>query len=341
VAHGDCNGCGEDRSLRYGLCWNCRLVPYSQRPLVREGRAQATRLRLRPRLLDPDSGGDEPAVPASEEVNGPSHYGGAENPYEAIKVIEQWDLGFRLGNAVKYIARAGKKDSAKLVQDLRKALWYLQREIDWHDGPRDTAQESSVAADVVAKLRDQVRGWRTKCEDCVGRIMLLETALRLTQEYVGDEVLPRQPGWAWYDALHPGEPPVPAPKSIDPDGSALGRRVSDEPTFAADEWRVIATALLGLANQFEDSAMHEVIARLRTRAQAAADGKRQLLKVVVVRKLGPGEPMGPGLLGIGGPRYDEAADADMVIAVDFETETGECLQVGVTGKMNAKVVVGR
>ena len=44
-----------------------------------------------------------------EQVNHPNHYGGGENPYEAIKVIEAWDLNFRLGNAVKYIARAGKK----------------------------------------------------------------------------------------------------------------------------------------------------------------------------------------------------------------------------------------
>lgn len=47
-----------------------------------------------------------------EAVNSPAHYGGADNPYEAIKVIEAWDLGFCLGNTVKYIARAGKKDPA-------------------------------------------------------------------------------------------------------------------------------------------------------------------------------------------------------------------------------------
>ena len=42
-------------------------------------------------------------------VDHPSHYGGADNPYEAIKVIEAWQLGFCLGNTVKYISRAGKK----------------------------------------------------------------------------------------------------------------------------------------------------------------------------------------------------------------------------------------
>ena len=63
-----------------------------------------------------------------EMVEHPSHYGGADNPYEAIKVVEAWGLGFHLGNTVKYISRAGKKDN--LLQDLKKALWYLNREIE-------------------------------------------------------------------------------------------------------------------------------------------------------------------------------------------------------------------
>jgi hypothetical protein len=63
----------------------------------------------------------------AEQVNHPAHYGGEGNTYEAIKVIEAWDLGFCLGNTVKYIARAGKKDAT--LQDLKKAKWYLDREI--------------------------------------------------------------------------------------------------------------------------------------------------------------------------------------------------------------------
>ena len=62
-----------------------------------------------------------------DNVNHPPHYGDADDPYEAIKVIEAWRLGFCLGNAVKYIARHGKKDSA--LEDLKKAAWYLNREI--------------------------------------------------------------------------------------------------------------------------------------------------------------------------------------------------------------------
>lgn len=62
-----------------------------------------------------------------EAVDHPSHYGG-DTTYEAIKVIEAWGLGFCLGNAVKYICRAGQKDDA--VVDLKKAQWYLTREIE-------------------------------------------------------------------------------------------------------------------------------------------------------------------------------------------------------------------
>jgi len=69
---------------------------------------------------------DEPS-PKKELVNHPNQYGGKDNPYEAIKVIEAWNLGFCLGNTVKYISRAGKKDET--VQELEKALWYLKREI--------------------------------------------------------------------------------------------------------------------------------------------------------------------------------------------------------------------
>jgi len=68
----------------------------------------------------------------ADKVNHPDHYGGSDNPYEAIKVIEAWGLGFCLGNAIKYILRAGCKGDR--VEDLRKAVWYLQREIDTAQG---------------------------------------------------------------------------------------------------------------------------------------------------------------------------------------------------------------
>lgn len=62
-----------------------------------------------------------------EAVKHPAHYGGGDNPYEAIKVIEAWGLGFNLGNALKYLARAGKKGNK--VEDLNKLIQYVQFEI--------------------------------------------------------------------------------------------------------------------------------------------------------------------------------------------------------------------
>lgn len=61
-----------------------------------------------------------------DNVNHPSHYNFGK--YEVIDVIEDWGLGFNLGNAVKYIARADHKGNA--LEDLKKAAWYLQREIE-------------------------------------------------------------------------------------------------------------------------------------------------------------------------------------------------------------------
>lgn len=65
-----------------------------------------------------------------EVVNHPLHYGGEQDPYEAIKVIDAWGLGFALGNTVKYISRAGRKDPSKELEDLKKAMWYLQHHIN-------------------------------------------------------------------------------------------------------------------------------------------------------------------------------------------------------------------
>lgn len=64
-----------------------------------------------------------------EAVNHPSHYGGKENVYETINVIEAWQLDFPIGNAVKYLSRAGKKDNNTEIQDLKKAIWYIDRKI--------------------------------------------------------------------------------------------------------------------------------------------------------------------------------------------------------------------
>lgn len=60
-----------------------------------------------------------------DNINHPYHYQG--NGLESIQVIEAFELGFCLGNVVKYILRAGKKGNR--LEDLKKASWYLEREI--------------------------------------------------------------------------------------------------------------------------------------------------------------------------------------------------------------------
>lgn len=60
-----------------------------------------------------------------DNVNKPSHY--TTGKIEVIDFIEDQKLGFHLANAVKYISRAGKKDPSKTEEDLRKAIWYIER----------------------------------------------------------------------------------------------------------------------------------------------------------------------------------------------------------------------
>ena len=63
-----------------------------------------------------------------EMINHPDYYL-KDSGFEVIDVIEAWNLDFSLGNALKYVARAGKKDPKKKKQDLEKAIWYIERTI--------------------------------------------------------------------------------------------------------------------------------------------------------------------------------------------------------------------
>jgi hypothetical protein len=73
---------------------------------------------------------NERVISYKDAVDHPSHYGGADNTYEAIKVIDAWQLDFCLGNVIKYVSRAGKKNSNAELEDLRKAAWYLNHRIE-------------------------------------------------------------------------------------------------------------------------------------------------------------------------------------------------------------------
>ena len=60
-------------------------------------------------------------------INHPSHY--TDGKIEVIEFIEDKNLNYHKGNAIKYICRAGKKDPQKEIEDLQKAIWYINREI--------------------------------------------------------------------------------------------------------------------------------------------------------------------------------------------------------------------
>ena len=67
----------------------------------------------------------------TSNVDHPPHYGGKDNPFEA------WELSFNLGNVAKYICRAGHKRGSDQLEDLKKAAWYLQRQIGQIEGTND------------------------------------------------------------------------------------------------------------------------------------------------------------------------------------------------------------
>ena len=93
-----------------------------------------------------------------EAVDHPSHYH-SDSGIEVIDAIEAWDLNFALGNAVKYCARAGHKDPSKAIEDLRKAVWYIEREIERHRElaslPRERDEDEEVRLDSYMARRSQ------------------------------------------------------------------------------------------------------------------------------------------------------------------------------------------
>lgn len=96
-------------------------------------------------------------VEPKETVNHPAHYGGGENPYEHIKVVRAWGLNYELGNATKYICRAGKKNAETDIEDLEKARWYLDAEIQRRKAERFASgkdQSNEATSEYVDQGRD-------------------------------------------------------------------------------------------------------------------------------------------------------------------------------------------
>ena len=84
-----------------------------------------------------------------KNVEHPAHYGGADNPYEAIKVLREWQLDedAYLWNVGKYLSRAGHKDGNSPLQDLMKARYYLDYKI------RLLEEQQKVTESVVDTLK--------------------------------------------------------------------------------------------------------------------------------------------------------------------------------------------
>ena len=78
-------------------------------------------------------------------VNHPAHY--TDGKFETIEAIESWRLGYHLGNAIKYISRAGKKSKDTELEDLRKARWYIKRYLDHHQEKVESIGAMEYAAD--------------------------------------------------------------------------------------------------------------------------------------------------------------------------------------------------
>ncbi len=101
---------------------------------------------------------------ANEQVDHPAHYGGKDNPYETIRVIEAWGMNFNRGNALKYLSRAGKKQPSSresAITDLEKAIWYLQREVNSLKGYPEKAQGAIAGSGIGIGISSQLGAGRT------------------------------------------------------------------------------------------------------------------------------------------------------------------------------------
>ena len=90
----------------------------------------------------------------NDPINHPAHY--TSGSIEVIDFLEDQGFGFHLANAVKYIARAGKKDPNKTVEDLKKAVWYLKRYIGLIE--KETGRDTSHDDDIASALINAERG---------------------------------------------------------------------------------------------------------------------------------------------------------------------------------------
>ena len=136
----------------------------------------------------------------SDPVHNPPHY--KSGGIEVIDVIEAFELNFRLANVIKYVLRAGRKGDA--LEDLEKAAWYLDREIDKlyeqaettdagaAEGPADVcAQRPNVGDEVEAEKRESLYVDITSREDVARKMakVFFDTQIPKTGGVFGPEAV--------------------------------------------------------------------------------------------------------------------------------------------------------
>ncbi len=134
---------------------------------------------------------------AEERVNHPAHYGGANNPHEPIKIIKHYKLNFALGCVIKYVLRAELKGTP--LEDLKKALWYLQDEISEREktlpreetyipyldntsaravrGPALLAKTEVVAESITPEQSEVSSESHHACQECINPVEEADDAL--------------------------------------------------------------------------------------------------------------------------------------------------------------------
>ena len=129
-----------DTIVATGLMWSSYFERFGEVVELNEGRADEPRVMFEDDEEGPwDAWGEyavelvraanvaEGATKVATDAINPAHYQGFSNGAQVVDITEH--LSFSAGNAIKYLARAGKKDPAKHVEDLEKAAWFVQREI--------------------------------------------------------------------------------------------------------------------------------------------------------------------------------------------------------------------
>ena len=114
---------------------------------------------------------------SKEQVNHPEHYGGKDNPYETIKIIDAmgWGKEFCLGNVIKYVTRAGKKDNNSSKQDLNKAKWYLEHAIELIEKEKTNKDKHNDKLDALSYSIDYAQKCKKYRDDFIKFIRERET----------------------------------------------------------------------------------------------------------------------------------------------------------------------